>query len=252
MQNTGAESGTATRNCRVIEYPPRPSHGRLYRSQRRVRLSDAGSDGSLRPDGFARYLQDVAGDDWADSGLDPKDTWVVRRTALRVADEGGWPQLGEDVALCTWCCGAGAAWAERRTDLEIGGRRMLEAVALWVALDGMGRPVRLGGAFNDVYGETIAGRRVPSRVESPPPPPADAHRSVWTIRRSDLDVVGHVNNAAVWAALVEVLPGVLLSAELTHLAPLQAADKAVILTRQGAFWLLIEDEIGVFARYRAT
>jgi acyl-ACP thioesterase len=157
----------------VIEFVRRPPKGRLYSNTRRVRLSDAGPDGVLRLDGAARYLQDVASDDWAESGLDPRDTWVVRRTALRVADAGRWPALGEVVCLTTWCGGAGAAWAERRTDFEVEGRLRVEAVALWVSLDGSGRPSRLSKSFHDVYGEAIAARRVSGRVPAAPVP-ADA------------------------------------------------------------------------------
>ena len=75
----------------MIEFVPSPSRGRRFTAERRVRLSDAGTDGVLRLDGMARYLQDVASDDWAESGLDPEDTWVVRRTAVRTADGGRWP-----------------------------------------------------------------------------------------------------------------------------------------------------------------
>lgn len=157
----------------MIEFVRRPPKGRLYSNTRRVRLSDAGPDGVLRLDGAARYLQDVASDDWAESGLDPRDTWVVRRTALRVADAGRWPALGEVVCLTTWCGGAGAAWAERRTDFEVEGRLRVEAVALWVSLDGSGRPSRLSKSFHDVYGEAIAARRVSGRVPAAPVP-ADA------------------------------------------------------------------------------
>lgn len=236
----------------MTEFVTRPSHGRVFRSQRRVHLADAGPDGRLRLDGVARFLQDVASDDWADTGLDPKDTWVVRRTAVRVTEGGRWPQLGEDVNLATWCAGVGAAWAERRTDIEIAGRRLLEAVALWVSLDDAGRPVRLDDSFRDVYGGAIAGRRVPSRMTPPPPPPAGARRLSWTVRRSDLDVIGHVNNAALWSALVEVVPGPVASAELTHLGQVQATGKAVLCSEDGAFWLLVDDEIRVFATYLAT
>ena len=148
----------------MAEFLSRPAHGRRFSAHRRVRLSDAGRDGVLRLDGMARFLQDVASDDWAESGLDPEDTWVVRRTAVRTAEGGRWPALGEQVALTTWCSGAGAAWAERRTDLELDGALMLQAVALWVSLDRSGRPLRLGQEFRDVYGEAMAGRRVSGRV----------------------------------------------------------------------------------------
>ena len=85
----------------MTEFVPRPTTGRLYSHERRVRLSDAGPDAGLRLDGVARYLQDAATDDWADSGLSPEGTWVVRRTALQVASGGRWPRLGETVAVGT-------------------------------------------------------------------------------------------------------------------------------------------------------
>ena len=188
----------------MIEFVHRPVKGRLYSNTCRVRLSDAGPDGLLRPDGTARYLQDVASDDWAESGLDPSDTWVVRRTALRVAGGGRWPALARSSRSRRGVAGAGAAWAERRTDLEIEGGLMVEAVAIWVSLDGSGRPLRLSEEFHDVYGDAVAGRRVSGRVPAAPVP-ADARTQPWPVRRVDLDVVGHVNNAAVWAAVTEVV-----------------------------------------------
>ena len=112
----------------MTEFVSRPAEGRRYTHRRQVRLSDAGLDGVLRLDGLARYLQDAASDDWADSGLDQSETWVVRRTALRLAGGGRWPELGEQVALTTWCAGTGAAWAERRTDIEVDSAVVIEAV----------------------------------------------------------------------------------------------------------------------------
>src|SRR5258708_4756435 len=128
----------------MTEFVPRPMTGRRFAHHRLVRLSDAGPDTRLRLDGVARYLQDVATDDWADSGLDPGETWVVRRTTVRLAAGGRWPTLGEEVTLVTWCGGMGPAWAERRTDLEVAGKVVVETVALWVPLDPAGRPQRLG------------------------------------------------------------------------------------------------------------
>jgi len=72
----------------MTHYLPRPDKGRLYTHDRQVRLSDAGTDRVLRVDGVARYLQDVAAEDWASSGLDQSERWVVRRTSMRVAEGG--------------------------------------------------------------------------------------------------------------------------------------------------------------------
>jgi acyl-ACP thioesterase len=234
------------------EFVSRPAEGRRFGHRRRVRLSDAGPDALLRLDGVARYLQDVATDDWADSGLDPDETWVVRRTTVRLS-AGRWPGLGEEVTLVTWCGGMGPAWAERRTDLEVSGSIAVETVALWVPLDASGRPKRLGPPFHDVYGEAAGGRRVPGRLESPPPLP-EAPGRPWWVRRTDVDVVGHVNNAAVWAAVSEVAGGDVTEVTVSHHNPIDAND-AVRLVEPDAhdeaswwMWLAVGDDVRVSAR----
>jgi len=232
----------------MTEFVSRPTEGRRYTHHRRVRLSDAGPDRILRLDGVARYLQDVATDDWADSGLDPGETWVVRRTMVRVADGGRWPALGDQVAVTTWCGGAGPAWAERRTDLEVDGTLMVEAVALWVPLDPSGRPVRLGQEFHAVYGKAAGGRRISGRVPAAPTVTAAKERP-WPIRRADLDIVGHVNNAAVWAAVSEVADGPVASAALTHHGPVEDGHAVTLVTEPGRMWLMTGAEVRVSAEF---
>ena len=232
----------------MTEFVPHPSAGRRFTHQRRVRLSDAGPDGLLRLDGVARYLQDAATDDWADSGLDPSETWVVRSTTVRLAEAGRWPALGELLSLTTWCGGTGAAWAERRTDLAVDGEVVVETVALWVPLDPSGRPLRLREGFHRVYGEAAAGRRVPGRVAAPPDP-AGASKRPWPLRVADLDVVGHVNNAAVWAAVAEVAGGPVRSASLIHHGPVEAAHDVTLRSAPGRMWLAADDGVKVSASY---
>jgi len=230
------------------EFVPRPDRGRRFTHRRLVRLSDAGPDAVLRLDGVARYLQDVATDDWADSGLDPGDTWVVRRTSVRVPTGGRWPALGEEVALVTWCGGVGPAWAERRTDLEVGGRIVVETVALWVPLDTSGRPQRLGERFHDVYGGTTGGRKISGRLHVPPIPPAVTRRT-WSTRQADLDIVGHVNNAAAWAAVTEVVPQGVTEATVSHHGPLASGEEVTLLTAPGQAWLVADGQIRLSASF---
>jgi acyl-ACP thioesterase len=232
----------------MIEFVPRPDRGRRFRQERRVQLGDAGPDGVLRLDGVVRFLQDVATEDWIDSGLSRDGTWVVRRTVLRIAASGRWPNLYEDVTLVTWCGGTGAAWAERRTDLEVDGAVLLETVSLWVPVDGRGRPMRIREPFHDLYGEASGGRRVPGRVP-PAPAPTSPDARAWPVRRADLDVVGHVNNAAIWAALVEVSGGTVSWASLTHHGPVEDGHVVSLLSEPGRMWLATDDAIRVSAEY---
>lgn len=213
-----------------------------------VRLGDAGSDARLRPDGVARLLQDVATDDWATSGIADTATWVVRRTSFRrVGDR--WPLMGDPLELTTFCSGTGAAWAERRTNVAIDGELVIEAVALWVPIDPAGRPLRLREEFFSVYGESASGRKVPGRVPGPGDPPREAARRRWELRRSDLDVVGHVNNAALWLPMVEIAEGPISSASMIHHLPVEGGDEVELCALPGRLWLVVAGHVAVSASF---
>ena len=213
-----------------------------------MRLGDADASGVLRLDGLARVLQDVATDDSEESGLESTDTWVVRRTSLRVADGGRWPRYKERVTLSTWCAGVGAAWAERRTDISIGSRRLVEAEAIWVPIDQTGHPVRIRSSFFDVYGEAARERKVSGRVA--PPQVADgALRQPWPLRRADLDIVGHVNNAAVWQAVSEVVTAPVSKVTVIHHGPIESGHDVTLLRSPGAMWLEVDGTVAVSATY---
>ncbi|MEM8621380.1 MAG: hypothetical protein AAGF73_16840, partial [Actinomycetota bacterium] len=98
----------------------------------------------------------------------------------------------------------------------------IDAVALWIRVDpSSGRPTGLGDDFLEVYGPAANGRRISTRLQLDDPP-ADAVAQPWAVRRADLDPLGHVNNAAQWAALEEVLGERTGVAELEHRAPVEA------------------------------
>jgi len=229
-------------------FPGPPDRGRRFTHDRRVRLGDAGPGGVLRPDGVARYLQDVAMDDWEDSGLGPGATWVVRRTAMRLAGGAAWPGLGEVVTLTTWCSGTGPAWAERRTDLRVGGSTAVETAALWVPVGPTGLPARLGPSFLAVYGPAASGRRVSGRLPSAVVPDEASVRP-WALRRADLDALGHVNNAAAWQALVEASGGSPPRATLVHHGPLSLGDEVTLATVPGRLWLTVGGTVCVSGEF---
>jgi acyl-ACP thioesterase len=76
---------------------------------------------------------------------------------------------------------------------------------VWVHLDREARPARIGSGF-DAYAEAAAGRGVSTRLVLPVPP-EDASRSPWPLRVTDVDLMGHVNNAAYWEAVEHRLRG---------------------------------------------
>jgi acyl-ACP thioesterase len=178
---------------------PEPGIGRVFRSHRPIRLSDAAPDGRLRLDAMARYMQDVASDDVADAHAeDPALTWVVRRTVIEVVKPFG---ADATVSLATWASGSGSHWAARRTSIagNAGGRA--EAESIWVLIGRAGgRLTRLPAAFDALYGPSTLGRTVSAKLELPPQAQPDARSLPWPLRFADLDTLGHANNAVYWEA----------------------------------------------------
>ena len=226
---------------------PRPRSGRVFETTRRVRVADADDRGRLRLDAVARFVQDVGNDDVADAGLDPTEPWVIRRTHV-VVD--GWPRIGERLAVATWCGGTGSRWAERRVSFA-SGSGTVDVASLVVHLDRTGRPARLPDWFDDTYAPAAQGRTLTSRLTLPLPP-ADAAARAWPLRATDLDVMGHVNNAIPWAALedewrrLDVLP---TAATVEWPGSLEREDDVRLVSAAGGAWLVVDGAVRVAAGF---
>lgn len=231
---------------------PPPADGRVFRGRRPLRLSDRDARGRLRLDAVARYLQDVAGDDVEETGWGaPEHLWVLRRIRVDVLRP-----LVEDAAveLATWCSGLAPVAAGRRTALagDRGGR--IEVGSAWIHLGPDARPARLDDAFG-VYARAAGGRRVSTRLELADPP-AGAAREPWPLRLTDVDRLGHVNNAAYWHAVEQLLPasgldpGGPLRAQLDYRAPLDLGEAVELVHAPDAGGLAVAFAIG--GGYRAV
>lgn len=227
---------------------PRPEAGRVVRIDRHVGLADVRPDGRVRLDALARFLQDVADDDAVSAALEVAGVWVLRRVAFRVAHT---PRFRADLELATWCSGVGPRWAERRTDIEVDGAPCVEAVALWAYIDpARGVPRPLPDGFDEHWGGTTGGRRVSARLRHAAPVPAATSRP-WPLRITDVDVLGHVNNAAYWAPVEDELarrgrPRVAW-AELEFRSGLDAGDEVELLAadHEGgvAMWMCVDGDV---------
>jgi acyl-ACP thioesterase len=189
-------------SCRV-ELVPQPPSGRTFRCSYRIRLSDADADGRLRLDAVARYLQDAAIDDVEETGWGaPEHLWVLR--AVRI--EATAPFLEDSVAeIATWGSSFSALAAGRRWSLSGDAGGAIEVDSTWIHLGPDARPARIGEGF-DGYAEAAQGRIASTKLTLAPPP-LDGPRVRWPLRTTDVDRMGHVNNAAYWAAVEHRLAG---------------------------------------------
>jgi acyl-ACP thioesterase len=214
---------------------PVPASGRIFSVERRVRLGDVDATARLRLDAVARYLQDVANDDAVDGRYSDAHGWVVRRTEIWAW---GAPRYMEDVTLRTWCGGYGSHWAERRTSIVSAGGRRIEAAALWVHVDLKTMKLKpLPEDFVPLVEESSGGRRIRATLRVGKGLPTADWDALPTmqVRATDIDAVGHMNNAVYWEAVEQeftdrggpVLP---LHATVEHHAAI-APDQEVRIAR---------------------
>jgi acyl-ACP thioesterase len=212
---------------------PRPEAGRTFEATRRARFGDLDPRGRLRFDALARFLQDVSSDDTSDAGLENDVAWVVRRTAIALTVS---PRFREQLTLTTFCSGTGGRWAERRVSVTGDCGAAIESVSLWVHLDPRSaKPLPLPADFHAAYDLAAQGRKVSARLQHPSDVPPDAVRQPWPLRATDFDLLGHVNNAATWSVVEDILASrphlrVPLWAELEYRAAIEPGDQVELAT----------------------
>ena len=126
-----------------------------------------------------------------------------------------------------------------------GGRVELDST--WIHLGPDGRPARIDD-FGP-YAESTRGREASTRLELAVPAGA-GNRLPWRLRATDVDVLGHVNNAAYWHAIEDrLVPGGLdptlpLRARLDHRHPLDLGDDVELLEERTGTRLCIAFVVG--------
>ena len=185
---------------RVEALVPQPPSGRTFRVGYRVRLSDTDATGRLRLDAVARYLQDAAIDDVSETDWGaPEHLWVLRSVRLDVHE----PFLDDGfVDIVTWGSSLSSLAAGRRWSLSGDAGGAIEVDSTWIHLGPDARPARIGAGFDD-YAEAAQGRVTSTKLTLSAP--EGGTRVAWPLRTTDADRMGHVNNAAYWAAVEQRL-----------------------------------------------
>lgn len=239
-----------------------PNRGRVLSGHRRVRSGDADANRVLRLDGVARYAQDIAFDDLFDAAEDgDHGAWVLRRTVIEVHRM---PVFHDQLRVRTWCSGIGARWCTKRTTLDSADGARVEVEGFWVNVDPTtGRPAslsaRMVATFREAAGDApLRWRRMLTQAPPADPAPSDggADRE-FALRLSDVDWLGHLNNATYWSALEQVLAGHTsgpVEAVLEHAVPVDPGERLRLRTSaDGAtqhVWFLVDGAVRAVARVR--
>lgn len=153
----------------------------------------------MRSSGLLRFAQDLAwlhsesagfGREWyATQQL----TWLVRAIELEVLAD---TSYGSELVVSTEVTGFRRFWARRRSEFHPPHDERLTAVALtdWVLLNARGTPTRVPQPIVDMFPVTGSGF-TPLNIDVPPTAP-DKEERRFGVRRSELDPMAHVNNAA--------------------------------------------------------
>lgn len=176
----------------------------------RVRAYEIDPDARLTVPSLCDWLQEAAGNHATDLGvatdrlLEEGRAWVLTRLCVSINQ---FPRWRAAVTVETWPSGENGLVADRDfvvSDDE--GRVLASATSQWVVIDiRRRRPVRLPA---EVLAITLPDREralVPPNRPIPPPEALDVRRS-FSVRRSDLDLNRHVNNARYVEWALEALP----------------------------------------------
>ena len=196
----------------------------------RVRFEECQPGGEIRASTFLRYAQDAA---WVHSDAAGFDrawyrerglTWLVRCLTLDVV---GPSQAGETLTMTTEVVAMRRVLARRRGEILDATDGLVAIVETdWLMTGPSLAPVRIPSEFDTAF-PPVPSTFEPARVTLPATPP-DAHVRHFHVRRSEIDPMAHVNNAAYVDYLEESL------AEAGALDALQARPRRYVLEYQQA------------------
>lgn len=224
-----------------------------YRTSWPVRLADTDQHRRLRLDAVARYMQDI-GFEHLDHTPDGAvhQGWVVRRNVIDVIAP---ITFGADVTLSRWCAATSNRWCNMRVRIEGSDGGLIETEAFLIHFDmDSGLPSRMSDAFLEPMLATTTEHRLRWKAALPTAVPAQASSREYPLRITDLDWLGHVNNAAYLGAVEELMgdPDAPYRAIVEYAKPLVMADSLTLAsTADGGVldaWFVVGDEVRASAR----
>ena len=189
-----------------------------YQETFRIRYSEGDRHGRLKLRTFFDYAQEVAGSHATALGcglealLARKQAWVLSRIRVRFH---AYPSIGDEVTLKTWPSGFDHLFARREFELTgPDGTLLVEATSFWLFLDT--ENLRILNAVKEI-GELMpdnSGLPVHFTELGKLPSPTEGESFEFSVRETQIDLNGHLNNAEYAGVIQDVLGAGRYPAEL--------------------------------------
>lgn len=175
-----------------------------------VRSYEVDGDGRLAVPALCNYLQESAGLHARALGVSVEQlqrsgmTWFLWRLHLRIDRLPTWPEI---VCVETWPAELGKPYAVRDFRIRIEEEAVGVATSAWLLMDvARQRPIRrLPPRIRDLHPDPPR-RALLDRFRPLPDCGSQSHRRQITVRRSDLDLNGHLNHVAAISVMLEAVP----------------------------------------------
>ncbi|OQX61875.1 MAG: hypothetical protein B5M56_08055 [Desulfococcus sp. 4484_241] len=172
----------------------------VFRLTRRIDYFQSATDGRIKLDSFVRILQNAALDHVHEADRDANViiaagyAWILNKIII---DIDRYPRYGEIVTVNTWHRGLKGFKSYREYEILVGNKKIATAASSWLFLNlAKRRVVKIPKETDDLYGivpKYALGRDI--EQWRPDKNPGSDFEVDITTRRSDYDMLGHVNNA---------------------------------------------------------
>lgn len=171
----------------------------IFRHTFTAELSDINSKKQIKNKTLLRFFENVAGkhSDSLHNGLndiiDTGRTWVLLEWRLKVLDR---PVYGESLEVSTWVRNSTKLYSYRDFEICCGGTKKVIGSSKWILVDIKTlRPMKLNDELLDVYkpepDKNVFGEEEFGKLAEPEEYTDEAE---FHVRKSDIDINGHVHN----------------------------------------------------------
>ncbi|MDJ0395849.1 thioesterase [Rhodococcus sp. G-MC3] len=214
MPATTPDHGVRSQLPTSTALPEIPADATPFAASYRIRTHDVDHHMRVRLDAIARYLQDIA-TDMIEASLfyDSDPFWILRRTIIDVISPISWPG---NVAVQRWCSATSTRWVNMRQRVRSTHesspfnpqRRppgLVETESFCIKVDPAGYLARISDPAQAELSRYVHDTRLKWRPLNTATPPDSATDRLFSVRSSDIDPFGHVNNATYWQAIEDQL-----------------------------------------------